>query len=227
MFQKLYDIYYRWSNNLIGGLIYLLIMAIGATLRLKIVGEDNISRAKLDGSSILYAIWHQATFIPSYAFRKNKWAVLTTTMRRGEIISTTARLLGYKTYQIPDEVNSFKSLQNMLEMVRDMKNGLDGVVAVDGPTGPCYKVKPGVFFMAERAGTPLVPVAAAARWAIQLKYRWDHYLVPLPFTKAVIAFGAPEWIKEPLDAKKISKKCGEMEAKLMHLKTEAEQIAKL
>ena len=115
----------------------------------------------------------------------------------------------------------------MLEMVRAMKNGRDGVMAVDGSTGPRYKVKPGVFFIAERSGAPIIPAAVAAARAIRLRYRWDHYLVPLPFTRVAIVFGAPEWISDPLEGEALAKKCQELEAELMRMKTEAEKIAKL
>ena len=65
------------------------------------------------------------------------------------------------------------------------------LVAVDGPRGPRGGVKPGVAFLARAAGVPVYPVGVGVGCGRRLHKAWDHFLLPLPFTRAVFVVGAP------------------------------------
>ncbi len=65
------------------------------------------------------------------------------------------------------------------------------VVTPDGPWGPYRVAKPGVLIVARHAGLPIVPVAVRARPAIRLHRRWDHQLLPLPFSRIDLVTGPP------------------------------------
>lgn len=60
----------------------------------------------------------------------------------------------------------------------------------DGPRGPNMRLHPGVALLSARAGVPVVPFTFSARWGIVLG-SWDRFLLPLPFTRGVIAWGPP------------------------------------
>jgi lysophospholipid acyltransferase (LPLAT)-like uncharacterized protein len=67
----------------------------------------------------------------------------------------------------------------------------------DGPRGPSHEVQPGVILMAQKSGALIVPVASSARrrWLLGT---WDRYLLPKPFTRAVMLCG--EGIVVPREA---------------------------
>ena len=71
-----------------------------------------------------------------------------------------------------------------------MKRGYSIVTTADGPRGPIYEIKPGVVVMARIGGIPVLPVSCAASRVWELN-RWDNFMVPLPFSRVVLAIGEP------------------------------------
>lgn len=75
-------------------------------------------------------------------------------------------------------------------MVRHLAGG-DAAFAVDGPRGPVGVAKPGALLAARAANTELRPVATAASRTWVLHGTWDGFEIPLPFSRIVVAVGAP------------------------------------
>ncbi|HEX4023859.1 MAG TPA: DUF374 domain-containing protein, partial [Steroidobacteraceae bacterium] len=86
------------------------------------------------------------------------------------------------------------------------------VVSPDGPRGPAFHFKPGAVLLAQMSGRPIVPMAyAAARaWFIH----WDRFVLPVPFTRIVIAIGEPHTVPRVLDASRMQALQLEMTAAL-------------
>ncbi len=60
----------------------------------------------------------------------------------------------------------------------------------DGPKGPPRVAQPGALIAAMRSGCAVLPVGlhASREWRAK---SWDRFLVPLPFSRVVLAYGAP------------------------------------
>ena len=71
-----------------------------------------------------------------------------------------------------------------------MRRGVSVVTMSDGPRGPSFEIKSGTVMMARMGHAPLVPVVCAASHAWTMD-TWDSFLVPLPFSRVVLAVGAP------------------------------------
>jgi len=166
---------------------YLFIMVINKTLRLKIIGADKFYSLNNAGKNIVFVFWHQATFIPLYHYRNRKACLLTMKSVKGEVLARMCERLGYQVTRLATEDDA-KGFRQMLNLI---KEGYDSNLAVDGPDGPIFKMKPGAIFLAKKLGNPILPVVAAARPAWTLFWRWDKYFVPWPFAKALILFGDP------------------------------------
>ncbi|MEZ4862760.1 MAG: hypothetical protein R3C14_15700 [Caldilineaceae bacterium] len=76
------------------------------------------------------------------------------------------------------------------QMALALQEGHDVVVAVDGPSGPAGRVRPGALWLARFTGCPIIPVGTAASPSIRLP-RWDRLVMPLPGAKVVHIFGQP------------------------------------
>ena len=76
------------------------------------------------------------------------------------------------------------------EMVRYLQSGEDALVAVDGPVGPAFRVRPGALFLSRLSGCPIVPTGMAARPAVHYP-RWDRLLVPFPRAAIATVVGEP------------------------------------
>ena len=64
-------------------------------------------------------------------------------------------------------------------------------ITPDGPRGPRRQAQPGVLIVAQRAGMPIVPVTVAVAHPGGGSTRWDRFVIPPPFARVVMAFGAP------------------------------------
>ena len=104
-----------------------------------------------------------------------------------------------------------------------MQAGHDTIIAVDGPTGPIYKVKPGALFMAKKTNAMIIPLAFSADPCIILK-AWDRYLLPVPFAKAVLIYGKPFKPSSDLSDSVIQKESIKLEKILNNLMDKANRI---
>jgi hypothetical protein len=71
---------------------------------------------------------------------------------------------------------------------------------VDGPQGPFGTVKPGLIRIAQYADLPIVPTITSGEnlWVFN---SWDRFMVPKPFSRVIIRFGAPIHVPKDLGRK--------------------------
>jgi hypothetical protein len=96
-----------------------------------------------------------------------------------------------------------------------VKDAVSPVVTPDGPRGPRFKFKPGAVLLAQMSGRPMLPMAYAASRAWLIK--WDKFVIPVPFSRIVIAIGPPRYIPRGTDSQAMAKYQGEMEQELKRL----------
>jgi lysophospholipid acyltransferase (LPLAT)-like uncharacterized protein len=92
----------------------------------------------------------------------------------------------------------------------------------DGPRGPSGVVQEGIMLMAKKSGAAIVPVGVSARprW---LAPTWDRYMVPLPFSRAVMVFGGPMHVPEGADEEELERLRLELQEQMHSLEAEAER----
>jgi lysophospholipid acyltransferase (LPLAT)-like uncharacterized protein len=97
------------------------------------------------------------------------------------------------------------------------------VITPDGPKGPRFKFKPGAILLAQMSGRPMLPLAYAASRAWLVK--WDKFVIPVPFSRVVIAVGTPRYVPRVTDAAGIERLQADMELELKKLfQTAAEAL---
>jgi len=71
------------------------------------------------------------------------------------------------------------------------------VFTIDGPRGPKYVAKPGAVLLSKTSGFPVATfyVAVADAWILNT---WDQLIIPRPFSKVLVRFGAK--MRVPADA---------------------------
>jgi lysophospholipid acyltransferase (LPLAT)-like uncharacterized protein len=67
-----------------------------------------------------------------------------------------------------------------------MKAGHSASMAVDGPRGPIYEAKPGVFVLSVLTGSTIYPVGAAADRYHRFEKSWNKAILPKPFSTVAI-----------------------------------------
>ena len=109
-------------------------------------------------------------------------------------------------------------------MARRLKEGGVLTFTPDGPRGPTHKVQPGVILMAEKSGAPIVPIGVSATRRRLLK-SWDSYMIPMPFSPAVMILGEPIYVPPKLSEAERAELCTQVEHAINRLEKEAERRA--
>jgi len=135
---------------------------------------------------VVYAHWHgdELVLIGYYSFKKLN--VLSSLSKDGTLMARILSLLGFQVYRGSSSKGGARGLINLIQAV---KKGGQASLAVDGPKGPIYKVKPGVVELAARTGISIVPVRTFASRAWFIPKAWNKSYVPKPLAKVDVYFG--------------------------------------
>lgn len=77
----------------------------------------------------------------------------------------------------------------MKGLVKLMGENYRASMAVDGPRGPIYQPKPGVFELAKLTSGSIAPVGVASSRVFIFQKSWNKARLPLPFARITISFG--------------------------------------
>jgi lysophospholipid acyltransferase (LPLAT)-like uncharacterized protein len=178
------------------------VRALGATLRLTEVGVDALQPRWAEGRPLIYAVWHgRILMIPwlTARLRRTRGAravrVLASRSRDGELVARWVTRFGLSVVRGSSSRGGAEALRSLAASVRA---GQDVAVVPDGPLGPPERVQAGIVVLAAATGAPIVPLAFAARPARRLA-SWDRFLVPLPFARAAVVFGAAATVSRDVD----------------------------
>ena len=168
-------------------LIYRLIRGYSWTFRLTLENERSWRDYLEQGGRVIVSVWHQQFFAvirPFKAYGSYRPALMISKSRDGDIIAGVAARTGWFPVRGSSSQGGSEALAQMIARLRE--TGLTGHI-VDGPRGPCGKVKPGLIRMAQAADAAIVPVRVSAEKAWHLN-SWDRFLIPKPFTRVTIGF---------------------------------------
>ena len=97
-----------------------------------------------------------------------------------------AEILGDYGYALIRGSSSRGALSAVRAGLRALNHGKMVAIALDGPRGPAHVAQPGAEALARRHGVPLVLTTVRAR-GIRLN-TWDHFLIPLPFSRVHLSY---------------------------------------
>ena len=178
-----------FKQKLLPRLIAFLIRALGLTLRIKL--EDRCGLR--DGAvkePVIWAFWHNRMLViplmRSRFYRHRHGAVLTSPSGDGAIIAGVMKCFGIESIR---GSSSRRGSAAMRELAAMIESGGDVAITPDGPRGPRYKLGPGIIFLSQKTGVPVVPIRVEYSRCVRLK-SWDRFMIPLPFSKVRVVFDA-------------------------------------
>jgi lysophospholipid acyltransferase (LPLAT)-like uncharacterized protein len=197
---------------------WMLIQVMGRTWRFTTLRREEVENAHKEGRPLIYALWHGRMLPLIYLHRKRRVYALVSQHRDGELAARTAHLLGFGTVRGSSTRGGIKGFQDLLKKVT---TGFDAVIMPDGPRGPARKVQQGVLRLAQLSGRPIIPITVSASRHYMLK-SWDRFIIPKPFSRCVVVYGAP--LSLPADASQdlIEEKRTELEECLNRITDEAD-----
>ncbi|MBM4382240.1 MAG: DUF374 domain-containing protein [Deltaproteobacteria bacterium] len=181
----------RVQRAVLGALAAWGVRALGATWRVERSGAEP-ARAPF-----VLVTWHQGLLVAAFVLRDRGLWVPLSLSRDGELAQGFLARMGFA--RSPRGSSSRGGSALLREMIRRVRAGESGGVLPDGPRGPALELKPGVLALAEATGVPLVPVGIAARPAARLG-SWDRALLPRPFARVQLHYGAALEIPRSSDA---------------------------
>ncbi|HJZ98863.1 MAG TPA: lysophospholipid acyltransferase family protein [Candidatus Solibacter sp.] len=212
-----------WSRRLqipiIAGVVYSVIRVLGPTLRFEVLGWHHALRTHRSGRRVVWAFWHRVIIPISWWARNMGIVVLNTTAFDGQWTRKVIERLGFGTAQ---GSSSRGGLRGLAVMAKRIEEGKDCAFTIDGPRGPRYVAKPGPVMLARRTGAPIMVFHIGVERGKTFERTWDHFLMPYPFSRAVILFCAPIEVPPNADSEAMAAKHAEMQRELERVRDIAE-----
>lgn len=179
-------------QKIISFLIYGIVRLLHLTYRYRYVGNENLQEMAKKKQNFIFAIWHQNLFPGILSQSGYPHVVIVSKSKDAEPVAFTCKKLGHFVVRGSSKKGSVDKGGSLAkeQMIEHLKLGHPGAVTVDGPKGPALKAKAGIIDMAKQSQALLVPYTACSNsyWEFN---SWDHFRLPRPFAKLIIAYGKP------------------------------------
>lgn len=152
--------------------------------RVRLIGAPH----NIDGRPSIFAHWHGDELAIVHLVAQLKIATMTSTSSDGSLIDYVIKRLGGATSRGSSTRGAVGALKGLIRLLR---SGHNASMAVDGPKGPIYKVKPGVFELNRLVRSQVIPIGVAASHFFIFQKSWNKAKLPLPFSRVVVFFGSP------------------------------------
>lgn len=164
-----------------------LLHVLARTWRFRVINGGVIRDLRAARRPFIFSLWHGHLLPLLWFHREQRIKIVISEHRDGELIARTAESLGYGLIRGSTTRGAERAL---LSLVRELEAGREVAITPDGPRGPAAKFAPGALIAAQRSGSPIVPIAASADRAWRLR-SWDRFMIPMPFARVTVAYGAP------------------------------------
>lgn len=179
-------------------LVGLYLALVARTTRWSLLGAEHARPFAEPGRPVIVAFWHERLPLMPMALQAARRAfprghevrahVLVSRHRDGRMIGSA--LAGFDV-QVVYASSSRGGASGLRALLRLLAAGHMVAITPDGPRGPRREAAAGVAQLAAISGVPVLPVAAATARGKMLRRSWDRMVLPLPFTRGVVAIGAP------------------------------------
>lgn len=142
----------------------------------------------LNKTPLALAHWHGDEIALLHLVKKYKIATITSTSNDGEMMDKLFHFLGGKTSRGSSTRGAVQALKGLCRLI---KSGRNCSFAVDGPKGPIYKAKPGVFEVSRLMGCPIFVGGVFCDKYVLFNKSWNQTYLPKPFAKIVVVWRGP------------------------------------
>ncbi len=137
------------------------------------------------------ALWHNRLLVFPLILRRffpqRHGAALISASRDGDLLADAVQRFGYDVVR---GSSSRLGASAILQLTQVLASGRDVVITPDGPRGPAYQLGPGIIFLAQKSGAPVLPINLEYSRCWRLG-SWDRFIVPWPFAKVRVLINRP------------------------------------
>jgi lysophospholipid acyltransferase (LPLAT)-like uncharacterized protein len=191
------------GDRLGGSGLYFLSWLASKSGRFQLNGEAYFQESLDSGKPIIFAAWHGMTMMLVGLFRTrlnlSDNVLILPDDWRGTTLIIFAEKLGAHPFPMNLEGGEpMATARRIAQLLKQVKAGKHCYITPDGPFGPAYTMKPGLTYIAQKAGALILPIGAYARQGYHLP-RWDRYIVPYPFSRISVEIGEPIVVEKGAD----------------------------
>lgn len=168
--------------------IFIVYRSLQWSWRVQLVHSDGAQKLLDLDQSFIIAHWHGDEMGIFFRMKPYRAACMVSTSKDGTIMAKLIELCGGKASRGSATRQGAQALKGILRLA---KEGLRPSIAVDGPKGPIYKAKPGVFQISRLGQIPIVPIAYSASRAWTFHKSWNKGTLPKPFSRVTVLMGEP------------------------------------
>jgi lysophospholipid acyltransferase (LPLAT)-like uncharacterized protein len=183
-----------WKARWLIAFGFCLLKMLGRTLRYEIHDRAGIV-GKPVVENYIGVLWHNRLLIFPLVLRRffpdRPGAALISASRDGDLLSDAIHRFDYDVVR---GSSSKLGASGLLQLSDVLGGGRDVVITPDGPRGPAYELGPGIIFLAQKTGAPVLPMNMeySSCWRVK---SWDRFIIPKPFSKVRVIIGQPERIR--------------------------------
>lgn len=155
---------------------------------MRVFESEAVQKMMATKSSFAIGHWHGDELGILHLLKPYHVACIVSTSKDGDIMNKAIRLLGGETVRGSSTRGGTQALKGILSL---KSKGWRPSVAVDGPKGPIYKVKPGVLQISRLTNLPIVPISFHSSRHFIFKKSWNQSKLPLPFARVTVYWGEP------------------------------------
>lgn len=209
----------RWRNRFLALVGPWILRVWMGSIRYRVDTEVSVHPQRCGREPHIYVLWHQRGLTFAYTHRKSGVRILTSKHSDGDLIAGIVDRLGLQSVR---GSSTRGGVQAMRELLNDLGSGHDYAFTPDGPRGPLHVFQSGALYFASHSGLPLVPATVSYRRAWKLP-TWDRFVIPWPFTEAVLRFGRPIDVPPELTSEEFQTWRRELETALVELTVSTDQ----
>ena len=173
-------------NKLLPYLLFFVYKLLYWSWRIEVRQTPEVKKWMAEGQPFIVAHWHGDEMGILHLLKEYHVACIISTSKDGDLMNKAVQLLGAETTRGSSTRGGASALKGIIRLV---KKGRRPSVAVDGPKGPIYKVKPGIFQISRLANLPIAPISFHASRQKIFEKSWNKSRLPMPFAKLTIQWG--------------------------------------
>lgn len=168
---------------------WVLFRLLAMTWKIQVIMPESMRIALANRKTILFAHWHGDELVLFHFIGKYRVATMASTSKDGEIMNTAVQLIGGKTTRGSSTRGGISGLKGLIRLIKNESRNCS--FAVDGPKGPIYEVKPGIFEMSRLLRAEIYPAGVSCSKAWKFEKSWNKTFLPKPFSKIIVYWGSP------------------------------------
>jgi hypothetical protein len=179
---------------ILGVLGSILIRLLVSTLRIEERPKDLRQKFKERGEGLILAFWHRMMLVLGPVGKKTNIHVLISQHTDGEYIAQIMKRFGYVVIRGSTTRGGARAA---IRLIKKARSGFPIAITPDGPRGPSNVVQTGVVYLGQKSGVPVIPAALGVSDYWELS-SWDRFIIPKPFSRALLLYGTPIYVPPKL-----------------------------